>query len=68
MEIGKYSLGIGDRFGHQGKAQLQAILNAAAVSFHHWALRNPQYSSLNIKPIAVFQHFFHIIAWFFTII
>jgi hypothetical protein len=28
MEIGKYSLGIGDRFGHQGKAQLTALLRA----------------------------------------
>ncbi len=28
MKIGKYSFGIGDRFGHQGQAQLQAIINA----------------------------------------
>jgi len=27
----KYSLGIGDRFGHQGKAQLQAIINSKKV-------------------------------------
>ena len=26
MKIGKYSLGIGDRFGHQGEAQLRAII------------------------------------------
>jgi hypothetical protein len=28
MQIGKYSFGIGDRFGHQGQAQLRAIMNA----------------------------------------
>ena len=28
MQIGKYSFGIGDRFGHQGLAQLRAIMNA----------------------------------------
>lgn len=29
-ETGKYSIGIGDRFSHQGKAQLQALINASA--------------------------------------
>ena len=28
MNLGKYSLGIGDRFAHQGKAQLAAIKKA----------------------------------------
>lgn len=28
MKIGKYSFGLGDRFGHQGKAQLSAIIDA----------------------------------------
>ncbi len=28
MILEKYSIGIGDRFGHQGKAQLQAVINA----------------------------------------
>ena len=28
MKMGKYSFGIGDRFGHQGQAQLQAIMKA----------------------------------------
>ena len=28
MILGKYSIGIGDRFGHQGKAQLQALIKA----------------------------------------
>ena len=30
MILGKYSFGIGDRFGHQGKAQLAAIIKADA--------------------------------------
>ena len=28
MELGKYSLGIGDRFGRQGEAQLAALVRA----------------------------------------
>ena len=28
MKLGKYSFGVGDRFGHQGKAQLKALLKA----------------------------------------
>ena len=28
MILEKYSFGIGDRFGHQGKAQLQAMVDA----------------------------------------
>lgn len=31
MKIEKYSFGMGDRFFHQGRAQLQAIVNAKAV-------------------------------------
>jgi tagaturonate epimerase len=29
MELGKYSFGIGDRFNHEGEAQLRAIIKAA---------------------------------------
>ena len=28
MKLGKYSFGVGDRFGRQGKAQLRAIIKA----------------------------------------
>ena len=28
MVLGKYSFGVGDRFGHQGKAQLEAVIKA----------------------------------------
>ena len=27
--LGKYSFGLGDRFGHQGQAQLKAIIAAS---------------------------------------
>ena len=27
--LGKYSMGLGDRFGHQGAAQLRAIIKAS---------------------------------------
>jgi len=53
MEIGKYSLGIGDRFGHQGKAQLQAILNAAAKGIEVtpvWNKSNREHSYIHSKP------------------
>jgi tagaturonate epimerase len=53
MEIGKYSLGIGDRFGHQGKAQLQAILNAAARGIEVtpvWNKSNREHSYIHSQP------------------
>ena len=28
IKLGKYSIGLGDRFGHQGHAQLKAIIEA----------------------------------------
>jgi hypothetical protein len=36
VKVEKYTLGIGDRFAHQGRAQLQAILNAreAGIDVH----------------------------------
>ena len=30
MKLGKYSVGTGDRFGHQAKAQLTACIQAEA--------------------------------------
>ncbi len=30
MKIGKYSFGVGDRFAHQGEAQLRALMKANA--------------------------------------
>ena len=30
LELGRFSIGIGDRFGRQGRAQLRALERAAA--------------------------------------
>ncbi len=34
MRLGKYSFGTGDRFGHQGEAQLRAIMKANEMGIH----------------------------------
>ena len=31
LQLGKYSVGTGDRFAHQAKAQLQACIQAAML-------------------------------------
>ena len=35
MKLEKYSFGMGDRFYHQGIAQLQAIVNAKNAGVEH---------------------------------
>lgn len=53
MKIGKYSLGIGDRFGHQGEAQLNAVLKAAAAGIEVtpvWNKSNREHSYIHSKP------------------
>lgn len=53
MRIGKYSLGIGDRFGHQGEAQLRAIIKAAAAGVEIvpvWNKSNREHSYIHSKP------------------
>ena len=53
MKIGKYSLGIGDRFGHQGEAQLRAIIKAAAAGVDIvpvWNKSNREHSYIHSKP------------------
>jgi len=54
MKIGKYSLGIGDRFGHQGEAQLRAIIKAAAAGVDIvpvWNKSNREHSYIHSKPV-----------------
>ena len=53
MKIGKYSLGIGDRFGHQGEAQLRAVIKAAAAGVEVvpvWNKSNREHSYIHSKP------------------
>ena len=53
MKIGKYSFGIGDRFGHQGEAQLRAIVRAAAAGIDVvpvWNKSNREHSYIHSKP------------------
>ncbi len=54
MKIGKYSFGIGDRFGHQGEAQLRAILKArhAGVDVAPvWNKSNREHTYVHTKPV-----------------
>lgn len=53
MKIGKYSFGIGDRFGHQGEAQLRAIVRAAVAGIDVvpvWNKSNREHSYIHSKP------------------
>ena len=52
-ELGKYSIGLGDRFGHQGKAQLKAIMNASEKGFDItpvWNKSNREHITIGTKP------------------
>ena len=53
MKIEKYTFGTGHRFAHQGRAQLQAILNArkAGIDVHPvWNKSNREHSIIKSKP------------------
>ncbi|MGE0021197.1 MAG: tagaturonate epimerase family protein [Draconibacterium sp.] len=55
MKLGKYSLGVGDRFNHQGKAQLKAIINAKnqGVSVTPvWNKSNREHNFVHSEPEA----------------
>jgi len=53
-ETGKYSFGIGDRFSHQGKAQLQALMKATAELGIHitpvWNKSNREHNIVHSEP------------------
>ena len=54
MDLGKYSLGIGDRFAHQGKSQLAAIKKAKAEGLNIIPVWNKSYREhqiINSKPL-----------------
>ena len=56
MELGKYSMGVGDRFGHQAEAQLEAILRAKAESIEVepvWNKSFREHSTIGTAPADV---------------
>jgi tagaturonate epimerase len=53
VKIEKYTLGVGDRFAHQGRSQLQALVNAreAGMDVHPvWNKSNREHSIIKSKP------------------
>ena len=53
MKIGKYSFGTGDRFGHQGEAQLRALIKAAYAGIEIcpvWNKSNREHTYIHSKP------------------
>lgn len=53
MKLAKYSMGIGDRFGHQGQAQLQAILKARAEGIEVtpvWNKSHREHTIIGTRP------------------
>ena len=56
MILGKYSFGIGDRFGHQGKAQLAALIQAKQQGLDItpvWNKSNREHSIIGTRPADV---------------
>jgi hypothetical protein len=53
MKLGKYSIGVGDRFTHQGKAQLRAIMKANEKGLHIspvWNKSNREHIYVGTQP------------------
>ena len=53
IEIPKYSLGIGDRFAHQGEAQLRAFVEAAKQGVELtpvWNKSNREHTIIHTEP------------------
>ncbi len=56
MMLGKYSFGVGDRFGHQGKAQLEAVMQAAEDGLAItpvWNKSNREHTIIGTRPADV---------------
>jgi len=52
-KLGKYSIGLGDRFGHQGQAQLKAIIEAGKKSIDItpvWNKSNREHMIIGTQP------------------
>jgi len=53
ITLGKYSIGLGDRFGHQGSAQLKAITSASAKGIEItpvWNKSNREHNTIGTQP------------------
>lgn len=53
MQLEKYSIGVGDRFGHQGAAQLRALISAQEQQIEIvpiWNKSNREHSLIGTKP------------------
>ena len=53
MKIGKYSFGIGDRFGHEGEAQLRALISAKKAGINIvpvWNKSNREHTYVKSLP------------------
>ncbi len=56
LHLGKFSFGMGDRFGHQGKAQLQACVQATAlgaVFIPVWNKSNREHTFIGTEPASL---------------
>lgn len=54
MKLGKYSFGVGDRFSHQGQAQLRALMKAQAKGIEVtpvWNKSNREHNIVHSEPI-----------------
>ena len=54
MKLGKFSIGVGDRFSHQGKAQLRAIMKANETGLEInpvWNKSNREHTYVHSEPI-----------------
>jgi hypothetical protein len=56
LTLGKYSVGVGDRFAHQAKAQLQAFVQAARQGVEVvpvWNKSNREHTTIGSEPASV---------------
>ena len=56
IQLGKYSLGVGDRFGHQGPAQLRAFQEAASHGVDvipSWNKSDREHETVRSEPMSV---------------
>ncbi len=58
MKLEKFSFGLGDRFLHQGRAQLQAILHASEAGIEItpvWNKSNREHKTVGTEPVSLRQ-------------